>query len=234
MPTGIFNTSQQTTDSVKKSFAGMITRLAPNGGAPLFGMTSMLKEDTAYQFEHGYFSKTMVFPNIVSGAQLVGDTTFTGITDTSTLIPGMVLRNDRTGENILVNTVPSSTSITATRAFGTIAAAAVNAADKWYMVGNAYEEASLRPTAINIAMVRITNYTQIFRNTWAVSGTNAATEMIVGNGNVAESKQECALFHAVDIEKALLFGQKFLGTKNSQPIHTMDGLINIVTVNAAA
>jgi hypothetical protein len=90
------------------------------------------------QFEHGYFSKTMVFPNMVSGAQLVGDTTFTGITDTSTLLPGMVLRNDRTFENILVNTVPSGTSITATRAFGTVAAAAVNAADKWYMVGNAY------------------------------------------------------------------------------------------------
>jgi hypothetical protein len=48
MPTGIFNTSQQTTDSVRKSFSGMITSLAPNGGAPLFGITSMLKEDTAH------------------------------------------------------------------------------------------------------------------------------------------------------------------------------------------
>lgn len=234
MPVGIFNTSQQTTDSVRKSFSSLITRLAPNGGAPLFGITSMLKEETAYQFEHGYFSKTMVFPQMVmSGTQLNSDTTFTNVTDTATVIPGMVFRNDRTGENILINTVPSGVSVTVARAFGTVAAAAVNNADKWYMVGNAFEEASLRPTSLTIAMVRITNYTQIFRNTWAISGTNQATEMIAGGGNVAESRSECALFHAVDIEKALLFGQKFLGTKNSQPIHTMDGLINIVTVNAA-
>lgn len=233
MPTGIFNTSMQTTDSVRKSFSSLITRLAPNGGAPLFGITSMLKEETAYQFEHGYFSKTMVFPNIVSGAQISSDTTFTAVVDTATIIPGMVLRNDRTFENILVNTVPSGTTLTVTRGFGTVAAATVNAADKWYMIGNAYEEASLRPTAVSIAMVRITNYTQIFRNTWALSGTNAATEMIAGNGNIAESRAECALFHAVDIEKALIFGQKFLGTKNSQPIHTMDGVVNLVTTNAA-
>lgn len=234
MPTGIFNTAMQTTDAMKKSFSSLITRLSPNGSAPLFGITSMLKEETAYQFEHGYFSKTMVFPSMVmSGTQLSTDTTWTNVTDTSTVLPGMVFRNDRTNENILVNTVTSLTGITATRGFGTVAAAAINSADKWYMVGNAFEEASLRPTAMNIAMVRITNYTQIFRNTWAVSGTNAATDMIAGGGNVAESRQECALFHSVDIEKALLFGQKFLGTKNSQPIHVMDGLINIVTVNAA-
>jgi hypothetical protein len=234
MPVGIFNTSQQTTDSVKKSFSSLITRLAPNGSAPLFGITSMLKEETAYQFEHGYFSKTMVFPSMVmSGTQLNTDTTWTNVTDTTNVIPGMVFRNDRTGENVLINTVPSATSVTVARAFGTVAAAAINNADKWYMVGNAFEEASLRPASLTIAMVRITNYTQIFRNTWAVSGTNAATDMIAGQGNMAESRNECALFHSVDIEKALLFGQKFLGTKNSQPIHAMDGVINIVTVNAA-
>lgn len=234
MPTGIFNTSQATTDSVKKSFASLITRLMPNGQAPLFGITSMLKEETAYQFEHGYFSKTMVFPKMVmSAGQLVGDTAFTNITDTTNVLPGMVFRNDRTGENILINTVPSGTSATVTRGFGTVAAAAVNNADNWWMVGNAFEEGSLRPTSLTIAMVRITNYTQIFRNTWAITGTNQATAMIAGNGNEAESRQECAAFHAVDIEKALLFGQKFLSTKNAQPIHTMDGVVNIVTANAA-
>jgi hypothetical protein len=60
---GVFNTSQITQDLAKKSFAAMITRLMPNGTAPLFGLTSMLKEETAYQFEHGYFSKTMIFPS---------------------------------------------------------------------------------------------------------------------------------------------------------------------------
>ena len=63
MTTGIFNTGNFTQDLAAKSFAGMITRLMPNGTAPLFGLTSMLSSETALQVEHGFFSKTMIFPH---------------------------------------------------------------------------------------------------------------------------------------------------------------------------
>ena len=56
MSTGIFNTSGFTQDLAAKSFAGMITRLMPNGQAPLFGMTSMLPTEQALQVEHGFFT----------------------------------------------------------------------------------------------------------------------------------------------------------------------------------
>jgi hypothetical protein len=234
MPVGTFNTSSLATDLPKKSFASMITRLMPNGQAPLFGISSMLKEDTAYQYEHGYFSKTMLFPSVqVSGAgQLIGDTTFTIVANTNVL-PGMILRVDTTGENILVLTVVSSTSITVRRAVGTVAAVAIGASVNLWMVGNAYEEASVRPSSLIITAVRTTNFTQIFRNTWAVSGTSAATTVIAGGSPDAESKMDCAAFHAVDIEKALIYGQKYQNTLNNQPFHTMDGLLNIVTAAAA-
>lgn len=234
MPVSTFNTSQLTQDLAKKSFSSMITRLMPNGQAPLYGMTSMLKEETAYQYEHGFFAKTMVFPSVTlgGGGQLIGDTTFT-VLDTTNILPGMVLRVDTTGENILVLTVPSSTSMTVRRAFGTVAAAAIAASVKLWMVGNAYEEASVRPASLLILPVRTTNYTQIFRNTWAVSGTAQATSVIAGGTPDAESRQDCAMFHAIDIEKALIYGQKYQGTLNSQPIHTMDGLLNVLAVQAA-
>lgn len=234
MPAGIFNTSLLTTDLAEKSFSSLITRLMPNGQAPLYGITSMLKEETAHQYEHGYFAKTMVFPQMtVSGAgQLIGDTTFT-VADTTNILPGMVMRVDTTGENVLVLTVASGTSITVRRAFGTTAAVAIAASVKLWMVGNAYEEASLRPQSLLITAVRTTNYTQIFRNTWAVSGTAAATQVIAGGTPDAESKLDCAMFHAVDMEKALIYGQKYQGTLNGQPIHVMDGLLNILATQAA-
>ena len=234
MPVGTFNTSLLTTDLAKKSFSSLITRLMPNGQAPLFGITSMLKEETAYQYEHGYYSKTMIFPSVTVGVggQLIGDTTFT-VTDTTNIMAGMVLRVDTTGENVLVLTVASGTSMTVRRAFGTVAAVAIAAAVKLWMVGNAYEEASVRPASLLITAVRVTNYTQIFRNTWAVSGTNAATSVIAGGTPDAESKSDCAVFHAVDIEKALLYAQKYQGTLNNQPIHVMDGLLNILATSAA-
>jgi hypothetical protein len=129
--------------------------------------------------------------------------------------------------------VLSPTQLQVQRAFGTTAAAAIANAVNLWMIGNAYEQGSLRPQALSIAATRIVNYTQIFRNSWALTGTLAATQVIAGGTNVAESKTECAGFHAADIEKALFFGQKFLGTRNGQPISTMDGLINTVQNNAA-
>lgn len=229
MSVGLFNTSQLTTDLAKKSFAAMITRLMPNGSAPLFGMTSMLPSEVAVQTEHGFFTKTMLFPQLIlgGGGQLIGDTTFT-VTTTINVLPGMVMRVDSTGENILINSVLSATQVQVQRGVGTVAAAGIAGGVALYQVGNAYEEASVRPQSLIINPVRITNLTQIFRNTWAISDTIRATQVIAGESNIAESRQDCAAFHAADIEKALFFGQKSSGTRNGQPFRTMDGLVSIV------
>jgi len=230
-----FSTINATTDLVKKSFAGMITRLMPNGSAPLFGLTSMLKDETAVQVEHGFFTKTMIFPSVNLDAAVADGvaTTFT-VASTANIVPGMLLRAQSTGEIVIVNTVPNATSITVTRGVGTVAAGAVANDVNFYQVGNAFEEGSTRPSAVSIQSVRVTNLTQIFRNSWALTDTARATQVIAGDTNVAESKGECASFHAVDIEKSTFFGQKFSGTRNSQPFRTMDGLVNQVTTNAVA
>ena len=204
MSAGIFTSGQLTQDLAKKSFAGMITRLMPNGTAPLFGMTSMLESDTAVQIEHGFFTKTMLFPQLTIGAagQNSSDTTLT-VSSTNNILPGMMMRVDSTsggapstGENLIVNAVLSATQVSVTRAVGSVAAQAIPAGALLYQVGNAYEEGSLRPNALVINPVRITNFTQIFRNTWAITDTIRSTMMIAGDTNVAESRQDCAGFHA--------------------------------------
>lgn len=230
MTTGIFNSALFTQDLARKSFAGMITRLMPNGTAPLFGLTSMLSSEMALQPEHGFFTKTMLFPQftLTAAGQAIGDVIFTG-TNTNNLLPNMLLRVDSTGENVLINAILSPTQISVQRAVGNTAQAAIAASINLYQVGTAFEESSLRPNALAINPVRITNLTQIFRNTWAISDSVRATQMIAGGTNVAENRQDCAAFHAADIEKALFFGQKFAGTRNGQPFRTMDGIYSIVS-----
>ena len=213
------------------SFAQAITRLMPNGTAPLFGLTSLLKDETASNIEHGYFTKTMIFPSlqINNGAgYAAGDTTFT-VDAYTDVVPGDLVLNERTGEVILINTTPSGTSVTVTRGVGTVAAAAILDNDILRTIGNAFEEGSVRPSAVSIIATRYVNNTQIFRNSWAVTKTAAAIPQIAGAGYVSESKQDCAALHAMAIEKALFFGQKFMGTKNGQPFHTMEGIIRRVT-----
>jgi hypothetical protein len=228
--TGMFNTSNFTTDLAKKSFAGMITRLMPNGSAPLFGLTSMLSSETAVATEHGFFTKTMVFPEVqLNGAIGDGTTQLFTVDSNTNMLPGMILRVNTTGENVLVNSIPSSTTIHVTRGVGTVSAAAIADDVKLFQVGNAFEEGSDRPGALNVTPVRITNLTQIFRDAWALTDSARATQVIAGNDTVSENKQDCAAFHATSIEKSLFFGQKSQGTRNGKPFRTMDGFISIVS-----
>lgn len=229
MSTGIFNTSGFTTDLAAKSFASAITRLMPNGQAPLFGMTAMLPEETALQVEHGFFTKTMLFPAFQLAALIANatDTTIT-VVSTANVLPGMLMRFQTTGEVVIVNQVLSSTQLLVGRGVGSTAGAVANSVNA-YQVGNAFEESSIRPNALQINPVRITNLTQIFRNTWALSGSAQATQVIAGESTVAENRQDCMAFHAADIEKALFFGTKSQSTRNGQPFRTMDGLLNIVS-----
>ncbi len=230
MTTGIFNTSAHPTDFAAKSFAAAITRLMPNGQAPLFGMTAMLPEESAMQVEHGFFTKTMIFPSAtLNGAIADGIVNVFTVASTANLLPGMVMRAESTKEVLLINQILSPTQIQVQRGVGTTVAVAIASAVNLYQVGNAFEESSLRPNALQINPVRITNLTQIFRNTWAVSGSAQATQVIAGESTVAENRQDCAGFHAADIEKALFFSEKSQGQRNGQPFRTLDGLIPIIS-----
>ena len=232
MAVGLLSSASAPQNQNALSFDQAITRLMPNGTAPLFGLTSLLKDETASNIEHGYFSKTMIFPSVTSTAgDLVGATTLT-VNAYTDIVPGDLILNERTGEVILVTATPTTTTLTVQRAVGTVVAAAINAADVMRTVGNAFEEGSVRPSAVAIIAARYVNNTQIFRNSWAVTKTAAAIPQIAGSGYVSESKQDCAALHAMAIEKALFFGQKFMGTRNGQPFHTMEGLV--ARVNDAA
>lgn len=233
---GIFNTgiSGSVTDYQQLSFARMITRLMPNGTAPLFALTSYLKSETALQPEHGYFSKTAIFPSadVDTSNDILDNATTFPVVDAGEIIPGMIMRVNTTGENMLVTGV-SGNDLTVVRGTGATTIANSTTGVRLYMVGNAYEEASTRPIALNLKPVRHSNYTQIFRNTWALSDTARATQVVAGDGNESESRQDCAALHAQAIEAALFFGKKSIGHLNGQPIRTMDGLLNIITTEAS-
>jgi hypothetical protein len=190
----------------------------------------MLKTETALQFQHGYFSKSMIFPSVTLSVQAAIADTVLSVTSTANIIPGMLLRPDGASTEImLVQGVIGATQIVVQRGVGNTAPAIIPISTLCIQVGNAAEEGSARPLAVSIQTVLQTNFTQIFRNTWAVTGTAAETKMIAGEGNVSESKMDCAALHAADIEKSIIWGQKYLGMRNNQLFHTMDGILSIVT-----
>lgn len=223
------NTNSAGADYLQKSFAGNMVRYAPNGMAPMFALTSALGEGQALSVEHGYFSKTMLFPKVTinnGGGYNSAATDFT-VDTTAEVVPGELLLSTA-GEIIRVQAVSSGTAITVLRAVGQVGAASVADNEILYSIGNAHEQASLRPISRLMNPVRVLNNTQIYRDSWALPGTMTAIQPIVGNSLVAESRQDCGLFHAAAIERGLIFGQKSGQVVNGQYMTTMDGLIETV------
>lgn len=228
----MFDSSKVAANTDIKDFGQMIHRVFAGGQSPLFALLSEMETGTCLNVEHGYWQKSMIIPSATNtAAQVAGDTTI-AVADSSQLIPNMVLRVPATGENIMVLTIVSGTSITVRRAVGNIAAGAIAINSVLMMVGMAFEEASNRPNSQSFNPAYIKNYTQIFRNAWSVSNTAAAIKMIVGEGNVAENKSDCMHFHSVGIETAIIFGQLYSGTLNSKPFRTMDGLVSMISNQA--
>ena len=161
------------------------------------------------------------------------------VASTAGMTPFMILMNTRTRENIRVLTIASATTITVTRAFGRVAAAACTIGDNLIQVGTAFMEGSDRPTARQLSTVYIPNYTQIFRNAWGLTDTARASLAEMGYSNIAESRKDCSMFHSIDAESAILFGQPKMDTSGSQPLHATQGIIDAIyqyapsNVNAA-
>lgn len=233
------NTSSTTLDSRQKvpSFADALTRLMPNGVAPLYLLMSKMGEGTALQVEHAYWTETVPFPAMTLNAAVADGvaTTFT-VLSTADVVPGSTFRSAATGEILRVETVASATSITVTRGVGNVAATAIGNTTKLYQVGSAFEEASTRPQAQRMQQTYTSNYTQIFRNAWAAADTVRALQFWqqAGGNPVSKDKVDAGMMHARENEKAKWWGQNIMGTKNNMPFHTKDGVESTIRTLAPA
>lgn len=241
---GIFNIGLNPAELNMRSFAGTILRLFPNGSAPMFALTSQTGKSSAKSTQHGYFSKTMTFiKTTITTAIASGATTNLEVASSAGMTPGMVLFFPSVRENVRVTAIVDATNITVKRGFGRTAAQAVIADNaEVFQVGTAFEEGSTRPTARQLATTYIPNYTQIFRNAWGLTDTARASMSEMGYSNVAESRKDCSMFHATDIESAIIWGQPVAPAvgPGGQPLHATQGVIDALeqyapgNTNAAA
>lgn len=235
LATGMFNANTGNPAELNaRSFAGTVLRLFPNGSAPMFALTSQSGRSKAKSSTHGYFSKVMAFLVITMGTTALSTDTSITFPSTTGITKGMVFSNARTRENIRIESVTDATTVAVSRAFGRIAAAAVNNADVWIHVGSAFEEGSYRPAARRLTTTYVPNYTQIFRNAWAITDTARASYSEAGISNIAENRKDCMMFHSVDIESAIIWGQPKMDTTGNSPIHATQGVIDAMEQYAPA
>ena len=127
---------------------------------------------------------------------------------------GDVIKNARTGENMLVATIASATTITvaaAGRAFGTTTEAAGAVGDGLFIIGNANEENGGARNVNSTRSTPQTNYTQIFKTTIALSNTEKEANLY-GGKDLPYQRAKKGTEHALDIERAFWWGEKVSST----------------------
>lgn len=229
---GIFASDAHIVGNRRGDFAGSLLQIMPEGSAQLLALSAGMESADARDVIITWFEESHIAGRLdVTAFVSDGDGTGFTVADASSIVPGTIVMNERTGEYMLVTaSVPSTNIITVTRAVTGGAATTVLLTDFFQRIGTAFEEGSSRPVAVvNLGYVRI-NYCQIFRNSWDVTGTARAVDYYVASPP-AKNRADCALFHSEDIEKSLLWGKKAIGVLNSKPFRMMDGMYSMITSN---
>ena len=234
---GLRTTTNFAADERPKNYRDGILMLDPNGTAPLAALTAQMKSEGTDDPEFKWWDKERSTRRLQLAADI--DAVQSSVTVNSSVVSalelkaGDVVEVEETGEHMQVASDPSSaTGLTMIRGHaGTTAAAvdfdAAGVNPHLKVIGSAYEEGSLAPTAVGRTPVKRTNYTQIFRQTIEITGTAEATRTRTEDG-YKQAKAEAMRFIADDMEMGFFFGKGSEGTKNGKPFRTTNGVISYI------
>lgn len=246
---GIRGTGDWATDERPTSFREAILWRTPNGATPITGLMSKAgKEDTDDPQFQWWDEPVDIVRLQVNGALSATDTTIVvDSTDNSASSPdnpwgtakhlaaGDILMAEPvtdaatfTVEYLKVTSVQSDTQFTVSR--GAAGSTAATIADNIFLlkVGSAFAEGTSEPAATSRNPTEYSNYCQIFKTAYDVTGTASKTATRTGDTLKNERKRR-AFDHARDQEFAFLFGRKAQTTgANNKPERYMDGIRRII------
>lgn len=242
---GLRGTGNWGTDERPKNFRESILWYNPQGEAPIFALTSKAGKRTVDDPEFSWWTEGNNIVRLqVNGAHGSGDTTITVDSPDPTsstmgaafgtathLKAGDILMVEPaadaaafTMEYVEVQQVLSDTQFVVSRGAGGTTAASI--ADDRYLtlIGSAYAEGTGVPQPTSRNPIKHNNYTQIFKDTYELTGTADATKTRTGN-TWSNDKKRKMWDHSRAIEYSMLFGRKAETTgENGKPKRFMGGI----------
>lgn len=250
---GLRNTTSFDAPSGRRpqNFREGILMLYPNSGdiqkAPLTALTAVMKSESTNDPVFHWFTKQLQdrrlklaadLPAVSAGAagdagDIVTVTIDADFANSFSVVEGTLLMVEQTNEVLYVNTTPTASgTISVIRGFTQTPGTAVAGVDYdgsainpyLVIIGTAFEEGSAAPDPTSFDPVELFNQTQIFRGTYGITGTAAATKTRTGNES-GELKREGLENYSIDMERGLWFGQKTTTIRNGQPLRTTAGVL---------
>lgn len=223
---GVFTSHAGLIGERQQDLSARVLWVGPGGMAPLLALSAGMQSERAPQTSYSWIEDEHISGNqaVVTG----GNSAVTTMVMDSVGIwtKNTVIMNQNTGEYILITGINADgvTIDSMIRGFGGTTAATITAADKFQSVGTAFAEGSDRPEAVTQKGEERTNYVQIFKNGWAITGTANAVTWVTGS-QTARNRGLCFAYHAEDLERAALWGRKGVRVINNLQLRTSNGII---------
>lgn len=143
---------------------------------------------------------------------------------TAGLYSGLVMRNIVTNEQMRIVSITNATDIVVERGVGTVAAAAIAATEGIQVLSSASTKGQASLDAFFVANQSRSNFFQKFLTTFTQDDFDNFAYKIGGGEDIIAEK---TIQHALEIEKASLFGQKKASVDPStgKAYYTMEGVI---------
>jgi hypothetical protein len=230
---GLRDTTNFVNDQRPKNWREGIMLLYPNGTAPLFALSSMMKSAGSDDPEYNWWEKDLAARTLLLTTTITAGTTSLAFSGGGAKFykEGDLFFVPGTAEIVQVSQDPvSDTALSVLRGAAGSTAAAVTLTvtgenPMFTHIGSAYEEGSLSPTGIGYDPTKLYNYTQIFRDSLEATRTAMKTRLRTGD-SVKEAKRECLETHSIGIERAFWFGKRSESVKNGKPIRTTGGVLS--------
>ena len=242
---GLRGTGNWGVDERPKDFRESILFFRPNGTAPIFALTSKAGKKTVSDPEFSWWAEGQNIMRFhTAGALSATDTVVTidSADPTATtmhvpygtathLKPGDILLAEPaadavsyTQEHLRVESVLSDTQFTISRGAGGTTPATIASGAYLLLIGSAYAEGTAAPKAVTRNPQKFFNFTQIFKDSYELTGTADATEARTGDPWSNDKKRK-QFDHARNIEQSIIFGVRSETTgSNGKPLRTFGGL----------
>lgn len=197
-------------------------------------MPFLMKEFTSFDCQDQTYKYSSIAPlplQVYSTlGYAAGDTSI--VVDNADYIPRLaVLFNRRTLERMLVLTsTPSTDTIVVTRGWGSTAAA-INANDTLYIIGDAYSEGSEMSDIITTNPTVYTNYTATQRTACGMTG-HAMRAVLWTGKDYPQKLREALLRHKAKINQKLLWGSPVAPSTNYD--QTQSGYVSGINNDSTA
>lgn len=163
-------------------------------------------------------------------------TTLTATGSDNVIKPRDVIQNTTSGEVVLVTSQDTATQYQIVRNLqGTSGGYTTTSGDTWLVIGSAFAEGADVGLPDEWKETHVFNLTQIFRTPFGATRTREASETYFGSTR-PRLRAESAIMHALDIERAFLFGVRSDGTSAGTlgGYRTTNGFTSFATQNVLA